>query len=821
MYESECLLHMNRNGVPFHCPLLCDGKIYRFSIDAKKNQPDEWYVAYSGVLPAGQPYHCCVYGSWSDGSKFEYKSWEDSKNNIYYSAADRKVLQARIEENRSLALIEQQKRHQEAAKKAQEIWENSTAIGSHPYLEKKKIQAYGIHFDAHSILIPLRNIEGDIRSLQFIYQKDGKFEKRFLSGGEKQNHFHQIGEIHEDSLICIAEGYATGASWHDATLHPTLIAFDSGNLLSVTQVIRSRYPSHQVLIVGDDDIEAKMNVGRQKAMQAAKTYHCLCIFPEFKLQRHDSQGEAYTDFNDLHVSHGPEEIRIQLKAFITKQKTIRSHLTFKDLDNLIDQTNSFEDLSGYILDALSANKDHLKISEYKRLSKKIARKANVSIQDLEEDKEDKVNHRSIALSVINAFRSENLVERMGKIWKWNDAGLWEPIDDRLIKRKIHEFMPISKITKFSVESVLDITKTEVFTANHRFDADIRAINCLNGELYFREGVWHLESHDKQNYRTTQIPIFYDPKASAPRFEKFLDEVFEGDEDAEAKKILICELLGYSLLTSCEFEKFVILLGNGANGKSVLLHIIEQLVGTSHVSAVQPSQFDNRFQRAHLFGKLVNIVTEIAEGAEIADAALKAIVSGERTTAEHKHKSPFDFHPFCTCWFGTNHMPHCRDFSDAIFRRAVILSFNRKFEGANRDVNLRQKLNMEMAGILNLALEGIAGVFNRSEFTYCPSSEAAKKHWCFECDQVEQFVAEACELIAGLKSRSQDIFKSYTTWAKEMGVKRILGHNGLTQRLQKLGIETSRGTNGQRMLFGIGIKSISLSDASDACQQHLF
>ena len=275
------------------------------------------------------------------------------------------------------------------------------------------------------------------------------------------------------------------------------------------------------------------------------------------------------------------------------------------------------------------------------------------------------------------------------------------------------------------------------------------------------------------------------------------------------------MLGYSLLTSCEFEKFVILLGNGANGKSVLLHIIEQLVGTAHVAAVQPSQFDNRFQRAHLFGKLVNIVTEIAEGAEIADATLKAIVSGERTTAEHKHKSPFDFHPFSTCWFGTNHMPHCRDFSDAIFRRAIILSFNRKFEGATRDVHLRQKLQMEMPGILNLALEGVAGVFERGEFTYCPSSELAKKHWRFECDQVEQFVTDACEISPKIRSNSNDIFKSYTIWAREMGVKRVLGHNGLTQRLQKLGVETSRGTNGKRVLLGIAIKSTSVGDASDA------
>lgn len=583
--------------------------------------------------------------------------------------------------------------------------------------------------------------------------------------------------------------------------------------MPVVQAIRTCYPSNQILIVGDDDVEAKVNVGRQKAMHAAEASNCLCIFPEFKVQRHDTMGKVFTDFNDLHTSHGLEEIRIQFKATMLKQETMQTYQSFKDLDKLIDQTDAFEDLTGHLWKVVSANKAHLKGFEIKRLGKKIANKAGISVKDLEQDDED--NHRSIALSVIGSFGHENLVESLCKIWRWNETGLWEQVEDRLIKRKIHELMDNKKITKFSVESVLDITKTEIFMANHQFDVDTRAINCLNGELHFREGTWHLEHHNKQNYRTTQIPIMYDPQASAPRFEQFLEEVFQGDEDTEEKKIIACELLGYSLLTSCEFEKFVILLGNGANGKSVLLHIVEQLVGTAHVSAVQPSQFDNRFQRAHLFGKLVNIVTEIAEGAEIADATLKAIVSGERTTAEHKHKSPFDFHPFSTCWFGTNHMPHCRDFSDAIFRRAIILSFNRKFEGAARDVHLRQKLNLEMPGILNLALEGIAGVFERGEFTHCPSSELAKKHWRFECDQVEQFISDACDTGPELKSTSHDIFKSYTNWAKEMGVKRVLGHNGLTQRLQKLGVETSRGTNGKRVLLGITMKSISISDASDA------
>lgn len=537
MYESNCLLQMSQNGISFQGPLICDGQLRRFSRDGKGN-PDEWCVAYSGFSHSGQPYTYCIYGSWSDGSKFEYKSWEEFSNKVCYSLIDRKELQSKIEESRRLAKIEQQRQHEEAAKKAKTIWGSSSSVESHPYLKEKRVQAYGIRInDNSSLLIPIRNIDGEIRSVQFIYQESGKFEKRFLAGGEKQGHFHLIGEIHEESLICISEGYATGASWHEATLYPTIIAFDSGNLSAVTQAIQSRYPLHRILIVGDDDIGSKINVGRQKAMHAAEANNCLCIFPEFKSQHCDSKGKYFTDFNDLHISHGLEEIRLQLKTMIAKQEAVQAYQSFKDLDRLIDQTNGFEDLTGYVWKAFSANKEHLKSSEIKRLSKKIANKAGISIQDLEQDEGEgnDINHRSIALAVITSFGYGNLVESLGKIWRWNEGGLWEQIDDRLIKRKIHELMDNKNMTKFSVESVLDITKTEIFMSNHQFDVDTQAINCLNGELHFRKGTWHLEPHDKQNYRTTQIPILYNPEASASRFEQFLDEVFQGDEDAEEKK----------------------------------------------------------------------------------------------------------------------------------------------------------------------------------------------------------------------------------------------------------------------------------------------
>ena len=73
------------------------------------------------------------------------------------------------------------------------------------------------------------------------------------------------------------------------------------------------------------------------------------------------------------------------------------------------------------------------------------------------------------------------------------------------------------------------------------------------------------------------------------------------------------------------------------------------------------------------------MTEVRQGEVIADAELKGITSGETSTVERKHRDPFNLKPYSTCWFGTNHMPHTRDFSDALFRRALVVRFNRKFD----------------------------------------------------------------------------------------------------------------------------------------------
>ena len=486
----------------------------------------------------------------------------------------------------------------------------------------------------------------------------------------------------------------------------------------------------------------------------------------------------------------------------------------KALEKRVEQTEDFDELTGPICEALTFAS--LKRADKELLLRQISKKAGLPVSSLKHIEKtfqksgvhERKNHLEIAEEVVTDFGRENILcDQSTRIWKWHKNGVWKVVDDKEMKQAIHEACHGMNVTKSLVNSILDLIATTIFRPEHRFDVDTRTINCLNGELELKEGSWHLREHRREDYRTAQIPIVYDPEAKASRFEQFLREIFEGDPDSEDKQVLVCELLGYTLMSSSEFDKFILLLGHGANGKSVLLYVVQSLVGMENTSAVQLSQLDNRFQRAYLQGKLANIITEVAEGCEIPDAQLKAIVSGERMTAEHKHKSPFDFSPFCTCWFGSNHMPYTKDFSDAIFRRALIIPFNKKFEGSRQDLHLKEALVKELPGILNLALEAFSSVNSRKGFTEPSSSIEAKERWRKECDQVAMFIEECCELKVHSQSNSKEIYQAYVNWANELGIKRSLNQNSLTRRLSKFGVTLHKGERGTRKLNGIRIMPI--------------
>jgi putative DNA primase/helicase len=424
-----------------------------------------------------------------------------------------------------------------------------------------------------------------------------------------------------------------------------------------------------------------------------------------------------------------------------------------------------------------------------------------------DDRSSDPDHLDLARITLDGIGRENILCDDAFIWRWQSSGVWRQHEDRAIKQVVQQAIDAERldVTASLVNGVTDVLKSEIYRPGHVFNTgNAETVNCLNGEVVLCNGKWVLMPHCREHYRTTQIPLAYDPKADAPMFRAFLDQVFRDDPDRADKIKSVLELMGYTLMSHARHEIFVMLIGPGANGKSVLLSILEGMLGSENVAGVQPSNFDRSFQRAHLHMKLANIVTELKQGEVIADAELKAITSGELSSVEHKFKNPFNMHPFATCWFGTNHMPHTRDFSEALFRRATILQFNRTFARHEQNPRLKDELMAELPGVLTICLDAYAGALVDG-FTNPASSEDAKKEWRLEADQVAQFVDDACQREAGAMTGSTQVFKAYQTWAEENGISKTMSQKGLRDRLTRLGFGTDKDRWG-RYVTGLRIKT---------------
>ena len=200
-----------------------------------------------------------------------------------------------------------------AAKVAAKMLSDSSLCDSHPYLTKKGVKSHGLRVHGDKLIIPAYAPDGSLTTVQTISPDE---EKRFLKGGRKQGSCYPIGNITAGCTPHIVEGYATGASVHEATGQPVVVAFDSGNLLPVAKSISAKYPNLKLIICGDDDAWREGNPGKTAALAAAKAVGGQAVFPDFG---HD-RVEGWTDFNDLHQAQGLEAVR----KCVTARKRLES-----------------------------------------------------------------------------------------------------------------------------------------------------------------------------------------------------------------------------------------------------------------------------------------------------------------------------------------------------------------------------------------------------------------------------------------------------------------------------------------------------------------
>ena len=268
------------------------GKFHRFPGEGKRNgNTAGWCKLYHDRIGG-------IYGDHSTGFTADWQARREAP----YTQAEREAFKCQAAEAKAQAEAERKAKQSEAASKAAGICEAAKpAPADHSYLVRKYIKPNGARLHNDALVIPMR-AGGEIQSLQFI-GPDG--DKRFLSGGRVTGCYFSIGNPKGAAALCIAEGFATGATIHEATGLPVAVAFNAGNLGPVAKAMRERFTDLPLILCADDDVATEGNPGITKATEAARAVGGLLAIPDFGSDR----PAHATDFNDLHQSHGLDAVK--------------------------------------------------------------------------------------------------------------------------------------------------------------------------------------------------------------------------------------------------------------------------------------------------------------------------------------------------------------------------------------------------------------------------------------------------------------------------------------------------------------------------------
>jgi len=343
--------------------------------------------------------------------------------------------------------------------------------------------------------------------------------------------------------------------------------------------------------------------------------------------------------------------------------------------------------------------------------------------------------------------------------------VWSETESRYVKSFIYNKMDPHPRSSQVDEAYKVMTLQNAADPNF-FDRNEGFVNMQNGVYQIDNG--EILPHDKKYGFKNKVNYSYDEKATCPKFEKFLAEIFLGDQTSID---FIQEYMGYIVSgDSCWVHKAAIFYGEGRNGKSTLNEVIEGMVGsdnTSHISMKKISKPESYYSVAD---KLVNLADENGNDSLADSETFKSAVSGGDVEVKKLYSQPYTVKNKAKFIFNCNSLPYSRDKSAGLYRRLIILSFEAEFDDENGtvDKHINKKLLAELPGIFNFAMEGYRRLKKNESFT---EPKTAKENMAIFTDaqnDVEDWFSDHIVIGEGGNLRSRDAYQSYTRYCDDLG-----------------------------------------------------
>lgn len=291
---------------------------------------------------------------------------------------------------------------------------------------------------------------------------------------------------------------------------------------------------------------------------------------------------------------------------------------------------------------------------------------------------------------------------------------------------------------------------------------------IDVEALSREEPVVLRPHSSDMFSLYRLPFDYQREAECPRWLSFLDRNLAGDQ---AKIRALQEWFGYNLLPWMQLQAFFLMVGDGANGKSVAMDVLRALVGRENCSSQSLDQFKERFGLWPMIGKLANISSEIGDADATSEGVLKAISCGEPRTIDRKNREPIEAEITARLTFSTNEPPRFRDKSGAIYRRLVMLMWDIQISESDQDPDLSRRIvRNELPGVFLWSVAGLERLRRQGKFTLQGMSSPAVHRLRMENDSAMIFLTDVFEPRWGASQPKNAIYILYRDWTKDAGYK---------------------------------------------------
>jgi putative DNA primase/helicase len=356
-----------------------------------------------------------------------------------------------------------------------------------------------------------------------------------------------------------------------------------------------------------------------------------------------------------------------------------------------------------------------------------------------------------------------------------------------------------------VETLARVDQRVAVTSD-MWDRDQFLLGTPDGVVDLRTG--ELREPDPADMVSKSTAVAPAPRADCPRFIAFLHEACGGDAELVA---FLQRWFGYSLTGDVREQQLVFFVGDGGNGKSVLINTIRGLMGAYSANAAMDSFVESYGAKhpadmAALCGARLVTASETEQGRAWDEVRLKTLTGGDAITARHMRQNFFTFEPTFKLAFVGNHAPDLRSVSAAMRRRVNIVTFDHK--PARPDLLLEQKLRAEWPAILRWAINGAvewqAGGLRRPAAII-----AASDAYFREQDIFGRWLEDECVVEPGnelVRTPSASLWNSWRGYAAANG-KSAGRMNEFAGMLEKRGMRPYR-TNSGRGFSGVNLREVT-------------